>query len=137
MGAGYGLGIATRMVTAWSALKGRYLRVHRVVYELFVSPIPAGQHVLHSCDNPPCCNPKHLSLGSHDDNMRDMAVRGRAKGRPGIMHNCVKLTEDQVREIRSRWLVGGETQQAIADAYGVSQSHVSEIVSGKYWKALK
>src|SRR5262245_33607729 len=46
---------------------------HRVAYELTYGPIPAGQEVCHRCDTPPCCNPDHLFLGSHHENMTDMA----------------------------------------------------------------
>ena len=53
---------------------------HTVAYSVFVGPIPDGQHVLHSCDNPKCINPSHLSLGTHLDNMRHKAERGRVSG---------------------------------------------------------
>lgn len=38
-----------------------------------------GKEILHSCDNPLCVNPKHLSRGSHKANMKDMAQKGRAR----------------------------------------------------------
>ncbi len=54
---------------------------HRVAWEVANGPIPAGMHVLHSCDNPRCCNPEHLKLGTHAENMREKAEKGRAPRR--------------------------------------------------------
>lgn len=54
-------------------------RSHRFSYKKYKGPIPEGLHVLHSCDNQPCTNPKHLFLGTHFDNMQDMINKGRAK----------------------------------------------------------
>ena len=49
----------------------------RFAYEAEVGPIPDGMQVLHRCDNPPCCNPRHLFLGTHRDNVEDMVAKGR------------------------------------------------------------
>jgi hypothetical protein len=54
------------------------IRAHRYAYEIWNGPIPDGMMVLHSCDNPPCCNPDHLRLGTAHDNMMDAIRRGRA-----------------------------------------------------------
>lgn len=57
----------------------RILRAHRVAYELSVGSIPDGQIICHACDNPKCCNPAHMFVGTHDDNMHDMAQKGRSR----------------------------------------------------------
>lgn len=60
--------------------RGNYpLFAHRVAYEVLVGPIANGMKVLHTCDNPECCNPEHLFLGTMKDNTHDMMRKGRAK----------------------------------------------------------
>lgn len=50
---------------------------HRLSYSIFVGPIPQGMLVCHTCDNPPCCNPKHLFVGTISDNSKDMIAKKR------------------------------------------------------------
>jgi hypothetical protein len=118
--------------------RGKALRAHRLSYEMANGPIPEGLIVLHKCDNPPCVNPRHLRLGTHQDNIADMISKGRDNRGPGVKmklgeaNTGSKLTEEQVREIRALCREG-YTQTVIAARYGISQSGVSNIKNRKYW----
>ncbi len=57
-----------------------YRSTHRLAWEVANGPIPEGMIVMHTCDNPPCCNPEHLKLGTRADNNRDRIKKGRGKG---------------------------------------------------------
>lgn len=124
---------------------GRQGYSHRWAYEFTRGPIPDGLHVLHRCDNPPCCNPDHLFLGTHLDNVADMNAKGRgahgdrhgSRTHPerlprGENHKRAKLTAAQVEEIRSAPRKRGE-QRVFARRFGVSEATVSMIVNGKVW----
>lgn len=69
----------TRNSGGYGTLSGNEngLLAHRVAYEILVGEIPKGMFVCHKCDNPPCCNPSHLFLGTPKDNIRDMIDKGR------------------------------------------------------------
>lgn len=72
---GYG---TVRRVRKDGSGKSLNFYVHRLSYEHFHGPIPEGLEVMHSCDNPPCANPNHLSVGTHAENLADMRRKGRA-----------------------------------------------------------
>jgi hypothetical protein len=136
---------------------------HRFAYALTHGPIPEGMHVLHNCpggDNPACCNPAHLWLGTPAQNSADMVAKGRSltgnrhparlhpermqrgdrhylrlhpeKHPRGERHPNAKLTEDQVREIRA--LAKTMTQRSIARQYGLPEGTISRIILRRSWR---
>ena len=110
---------------------------HRVVYcvehGLDLSDI-AGQLVRHKCDNPSCVQPSHLELGTYQDNMDDKVKRDRSAKGEG--HGSSKLTEDQVRCIRDRYVKGCKVngQNALAKEFGVRQNLIFRIVHNELWR---
>lgn len=105
-------------------------RAHRVAVRLDGRD-PTGYCVLHSCDNPPCVNPAHLSLGSKADNTQDMIAKQR--GLVGVRNGIAKLTDSEVREIR-RQRADGVMRKTIAAAFQVSPATITRIVQGKGWR---
>lgn len=98
---------------------------HRVAYRLKHGEIPEGAVVRHSCDNPPCCNPSHLEVGTHADNRQDCVTKGRhAKGGK---HGHATLTGYQVGRIRAYHK--GWTHARIAEKYGVSRSVITNVLN--------
>ena len=108
------------------------LHAHRVAWELTYGPIPKGMCVLHRCDNPCCCNPAHLWLGTIADNNADRDRKGRGNAPRGEQHGESKLREFEVREIRRSSL----PQTQLAQVYGVSYQTVSRIKRFESWAWL-
>lgn len=84
-------------------VKMRQHPAHRLAYATATGTEPGDLCVLHRCDNPPCCNPAHLFLGTHGDNNRDTAAKGRTAR--GELHHKAKLTAEQVRTIDRKSVV--------------------------------
>lgn len=119
----------------YPAGRGSNVYAHRLAFELTKGPIPAGHYILHACDNPPCCNPAHLSTGTHLENIADMHSKGRGvtpEARRGSEHPNARLTDDQIREIRAA-ARAGERQRDIAQRFGISRSLVGQIHRGAAW----
>lgn len=128
-------------------LGGKMHGAHRVAYRIARGPIPNGLHVCHRCDNPPCVRPDHLFLGTNHENQLDKCAKGRLVTRfqPGHAFltpperlprgervHCAKLTADDVRRIR-RMRAEGRAGRAIARLFGVSETAIRRVVSGRTW----
>lgn len=117
--------------------KGKYCYAHQAAYDAFVAPVTNSLHVLHYCDNPSCCNPAHLWLGTHFDNMRDRDKKGRtyfrAENLEGENNYTSKLTCDKVRQIRVLRDMGKKNCE-LAKLFNVTASCISSVVLRKSWK---
>jgi hypothetical protein len=114
----------------WAA--GRYDSASRVAYKLAYGPIPAGASVCHRCDNPPCCNPAHLFIGTQAMNLADMVAKGRQARHLGRTNPMARLTDDDVRAIRSSGLPAAE----LAKRHGVHPRTVRDVLDRRSWKHL-
>lgn len=110
------------------------LLLYRLTGELY-------EQAMHSCDNPPCCNPDHLKWATRLENQQDMAQKGRsARGLRngalrGVASHRARLTEADVLEIRRR-AGAGESQRSLAQEFEVVPTNISEIVRRKSWRHL-
>lgn len=111
---------------------GESWNAHRYAYTKLIGEISEGLWVCHKCDNPPCCNPEHLFLGTAADNIHDMHAKGRNRpsGMYGERHGMSKLTADQVRAIRA----DNRTLVEVAAAHGVNYRTISGVKLGRVWR---
>jgi hypothetical protein len=145
---------------AFSLRHGQPALAHRYAWVLTFGPIPSGLFVLHTCDVRACVNPSHLFLGTHRDNMHDMARKGRAargerhvsrvhpdrvprgdrsgarlhpETRPRgerALHS--RLAAGAVLEIRQRGKTG-ETISSLSRSFGVTRASIRDILRRKTW----
>jgi len=126
------------------------LLAHRVAYRLSVGKIPPGKLICHSCDNPACCNPAHLFVGTPADNSLDMVQKGRqARGARSGAHrhpervprgeqkSNAKLTGAQVKAIRKAYAGGDLSFTDIGARYGVAYNTISRAVRRESWQHIE
>lgn len=107
---------------------------HRIAYMLLVGPIPTDLIVCHTCDNPACINPSHLFIGTPADNAADRDAKGRSAR--GEKNSQVKLSAQEVLEIRAKYATCSITQASLAIEYNVHNGTISNIVLRQTWKHL-
>ena len=118
----------------------KLISTHRLAYMFFTKElIPDKLLVCHHCDNRKCCNPQHLFLGTHSDNMLDCSNKGRNTGskvpKPriqGANHPRTQLDLNTVNKIRSMFS-DGMTQAKISNTFGIKAKTVHNIVRRKTW----
>lgn len=105
---------------------GEIERTHRLSFMCKHGPVELGMVVRHKCDNPPCCNPAHLEVGTHAENMQDMVARGRHRGN-------AKISSEEAADIRVAKMRGASLA-SLARKYEVSESTISAVISGQNWQ---
>lgn len=110
--------------------EGKAVRAHRVAYEIFKGPVADDLVVCHTCDAPECVNPDHLFIGTRKDNNADSARK--LRNSYGERNGHARITTVQAVEIYHSTL----PQRALAKKYGIHQSTVSDIKTGRRWKYL-
>ena len=106
-------------------------KAHRVAWMLTYGPIQPGVHVLHTCDNPGCCNPYHLFTGTNLDNVKDKMAKGRMQ--KGEKTSKAKLTEDMVRAIRLEYIETQTSCEKLAERYPVNPSSIFLVLTYRSW----
>jgi hypothetical protein len=113
--------------------KGVLIYAHRAAATVILDYLDPEATVMHTCDNRRCCNPAHLVVATMAENNADKIAKGRANYRKGEQHGRSKLTWEQVREIRTRWLAGGVTLDEMAEEYGVTSGTLMHVTTNRTW----
>lgn len=128
-GSGYG--------TITKATRSVPISAHRASWILNVGPIPKGMCVLHNCpggDRRDCVNPNHLWIGTQSENINDSVIKGTIP--IGERHYWHKLTNNDVREIRNKYIPYSVTMRQLADEFHVSISSIQGVLERRYWKHI-
>lgn len=122
----------------WFQISGTMRRAHTIAYRLTHGEPPDGHIVRHTCDNKPCCNPRHLISGTKKDNSRDAVERNRLGPRHGPHNSRAYLTEEIILACRARYVP--QTRKngvaAMARELGVNEETLRSAVTGRSWSHL-
>jgi hypothetical protein len=110
----------------------KHITASRYSFLIHGGILSSEQFALHTCDNPPCCNPRHLFAGTKKDNNMDRARKGRSNPQRGEDHFRALLNHDLVVQIRTLHSVG-KTPSEISRAFSLDQSHVNKVIKRKLW----
>jgi hypothetical protein len=131
-----------------SGVKGVLEYTHRFSWRIHFGPIPVGLHVLHICDNPPCCNPAHLWLGTNADNHQDKINKGhhklgdknRFRANPELTRGSnnpqSKLTESDIIAIRNEYANSSTTYAKLAQKFNTVPGNIGKIVTRQRWSHI-
>lgn len=128
-----GKGKSSRLPYGRINFRGKRWMAHKLSYRAYKDKITDGLLVLHTCDNPRCCNPEHLYLGTYLQNQHDKRERGKCKGE--------KLTPEQIKNIKQELKLhekqktrrGPYSLLQIGKRYGVTRTTIKQIKDGVTW----
>jgi hypothetical protein len=116
------------------SVRGKRVFAHRFSWELANGSIPPNMFVLHRCDNPGCVRASHLFIGTHEENMHDMVVKGRSDMGDGQgSRNSQSLMTEPGVEFARRELSSGVPIGQVAKTLGVSRSTMAHVLAGRSW----
>jgi DNA invertase Pin-like site-specific DNA recombinase len=127
--------LATKDLAGYGSFSfsGKQIKASKASYIIFVGDFPANKHALHTCDWPSCVNPEHIFPGTHQDNMTDKKMKGRAKGQQkGSLHSLAQLVDEDIVkmfELNKQ----GHTAAQIAIQFNISEASVVLILQRKRW----
>jgi len=113
--------------------KGKKWSAHRLAYRIYKGEFDESLDICHTCDNPGCVNPRHLFIGTHIDNMRDMRNKGRSPNNKGENNPNVKLSVNDVKDIRGYFINGGMNISELSRKFNVTDTNIRDILNFKTW----